>query len=137
MDIIAQLQDQANKIAFIAFNTVGSLQRDAPAARLAPNYPEPPIPPPEVLALKNEEPKTAAVAFVQAVKQFDTLVAALPIHEGGEEAQLKRISELQAENESIGTELQHELEAAEKELKQLRDLFHMAADNCLRLKPPS
>lgn len=69
MDIIAQLQDQANKIAYIAFNTVGSLQRDAPASRLAPVYPEQPAPTPEVLAAKNEEPKTSAVAFVQAIKQ--------------------------------------------------------------------
>lgn len=81
MDIIAQLQDQANKIAYVAFNTVGSLQRDAPAARLASTYPEPPVPPPEVLAAKNEEPKTAAVSFVQAVKQvcmFTAIFLAFP-----------------------------------------------------------
>lgn len=48
--------------------------------------------------------------------QFDALVAALPISVSGEEAQLKRISELQAENDAIGQELQKQLEAAEKEL---------------------
>lgn len=48
--------------------------------------------------------------------EFDALVAALPISVSGEEAQLKRISELQAENDAIGQELQKQLEAAEKEL---------------------
>lgn len=72
--------------------------------------------------------------------QFDALVAALPLAEGGEEAQLKRIAELQvlcyvlvapsqvlpcaysflafsciscqAENDAVGQELQRQLEAA-------------------------
>lgn len=42
MDIISQLQEQVNSIANLAFNTVGTLQRDAPPNRLSPNYPEPP-----------------------------------------------------------------------------------------------
>lgn len=41
MDIITQLQDQVNTIASIAFNTFGTLQRDAPPMRLSSNYPEP------------------------------------------------------------------------------------------------
>ncbi|KAK1426564.1 hypothetical protein QVD17_15240 [Tagetes erecta] len=44
MDIISQLQEQVNTIAAIAFNTFGTLQRDAPPVRLSPNYPEPPAP---------------------------------------------------------------------------------------------
>lgn len=44
--------------------------------------------------------------------QFDALVAALPLSEGGEEAQLKRIAELQAENSVVGRELEKQLEAA-------------------------
>ncbi|XP_058726642.1 uncharacterized protein LOC131598006 [Vicia villosa] len=43
---------------------------------------------------------------------FDALVASLPISETGEEAQLKRIAELQAENDAICQELQKQLEAA-------------------------
>ena len=42
MDIISQLQEQVNLIASLAFNTFGTLQRDAPPVRLSPNYPEPP-----------------------------------------------------------------------------------------------
>lgn len=41
MDIISQLQEQVNLIASLAFNTFGTLQRDAPSVRLSPNYPEP------------------------------------------------------------------------------------------------
>nr|GMD91772.1 mediator of RNA polymerase II transcription subunit 21-like [Ipomoea batatas]GMD92985.1 mediator of RNA polymerase II transcription subunit 21-like [Ipomoea batatas] len=74
--------------------------------------------------------------LVKAAKQFDILVAALPLSEGGEEAQLKRIAELQAENDAIGQELQKQLEAAEKELKQVQELFNQASDNCLNLKKP-
>ncbi|KAL0902897.1 hypothetical protein M5K25_028420 [Dendrobium thyrsiflorum] len=70
-----------------------------------------------------------------AADKFDALIAALPL-EGGEEAQLKRIAELQAENELVGLELQKQLEAAEQELKLVQALFSQASDNCLNLKKP-
>ncbi|KAI3897530.1 hypothetical protein MKW92_050705 [Papaver armeniacum] len=77
-----------------------------------------------------------SAALVKAAKQFDVLVSALPVSEGDEEAQLKRIAELQAENEEVGQELQNQLEAAETELRQVQGLFNQAADNCLNLKKP-
>ncbi|ONI09999.1 hypothetical protein PRUPE_4G022700 [Prunus persica] len=125
MDIISQLQEQVNTIASLAFNTFGTLQRDSPPVRLSPNYPEPPA-----------NPTEDAENFAEHAKLFDALVAALPLAEGGEEAQLKRIAELQAENDAVGQELQRQLEAAEKELKEVRELFSQAADNCLNLKKP-
>ncbi|XP_021719689.1 mediator of RNA polymerase II transcription subunit 21-like [Chenopodium quinoa] len=164
MDIISQLQEQVNLIASLAFNTFGTLQRDAPPVRLSPNYPEPPNsnpnpnpnpnsnnsnpnppqqgqqqqqqPPPDASANFADEPKTASAALVKAAKQFDALVNALPLAEGGEEAQLKRIAELQAENDAIGQELQKQLEAADKELKQVQELFSEASDKCLNMKKP-
>ncbi|XP_012485191.1 mediator of RNA polymerase II transcription subunit 21 [Gossypium raimondii] len=75
-----------------------------------------------------------SAALVKAAKQFDALVAALPPSEGGEKAQLRRIAELQVENDTVGQELQKQLEAAVKELKQVQELFSQAADNCLNLK---
>lgn len=136
MDITSQLQDQVNLIASLAFNTFGTLQRDAPSVRLSSNYPEPPVNPTEDAAKFAEEPKTASAALVKAAKQFDALVNALPLSEGGEEAQLKRIAELQAENDAIGQELQWQLEAADKELKQVQELFSEASDNCLNMRKP-
>uniref|UniRef100_A0A6P3ZSA0 Mediator of RNA polymerase II transcription subunit 21 n=1 Tax=Ziziphus jujuba TaxID=326968 RepID=A0A6P3ZSA0_ZIZJJ len=136
MDIISQLQEQVNTIAALAFNTFGTLQRDAPPVRLSPSYPEPPAVPSEDAAKFAEQPKLMSAALVKAAKQFDALVAALPLSDGGEEAQLKRIAELQAENDSVGQELQRQLEAAEKELRQVQELFSQAADNCLNLKKP-
>lgn len=139
MDIISQLQEEVNTIAGLAFNTFGTLQRDAPPVRLSPNYPEPPANPPsgsEEAANLAEQPKLMSAALVKAAKQFDSLVAVLPLAEGGEEAQLKRIAELQAENDAVGQELQKQLEEAEKELKQVRELFNQATDNCLNLKKP-
>ncbi|MFS7987933.1 putative mediator complex, subunit Med21, mediator complex, subunit Med7/Med21 [Helianthus anomalus] len=158
MDIISQLQEQVNTIAAIAFNTFGTLQRDAPPVRLSPNYPEPPSAPAAPTAAVggaaangaavnpitedspsnniSETPKLLSAELVKAAKQFDALVAALPFSEGGEEAQLKKIEELQAENDLVGQELQKQLEAADKELKQVQELFNEAADNCLNLKKP-
>lgn len=139
MDIITQLQEQVNTIAGLAFNTFGTLQRDAPPVRLSANYPEPPANPAtaaEDAANLAEQPKLMSAALVKAAKQFDSLVAALPLAEGGEEAQLKRIAELQAENDAVGQELQNQLKEAEKELKQVRELFNQATDNCLNLKKP-
>ncbi|KEH22277.1 mediator of RNA polymerase II transcription subunit 21 [Medicago truncatula] len=98
MDIISQLQEQVNLIANLALNTVGTLQRDAPPNRLSPNYPEPPPHPTEDGANFSEEPKLMGASLVKAAKQFDLLVASLPISETGEEAQLKRIAELQRKN---------------------------------------
>ncbi|TYI63976.1 hypothetical protein E1A91_D09G053900v1 [Gossypium mustelinum] len=77
-----------------------------------------------------------SAALVKVAKQFDALVAALPPSEGGEKAQLRRITKLQAENDSVGQELQKQLEVAVKELKQVQELFSQAADNCLNLKKP-
>ncbi|XP_031475220.1 mediator of RNA polymerase II transcription subunit 21 [Nymphaea colorata] len=137
MDIISQLQEQVNSIAFLAFNTFGTLQRDAPPVRLSPNYPEPPPANATDDATNfTEQPKIMSAAIVRAAKQFDLLVAALPLSEGGEEVQLKRIAELQAENEAVGEELQKQLDAAEQELKQVQELFNKAADNCLNMKKP-
>lgn len=137
MDIISQLQEQVNSIAALAFNIFGTLQRDAPPVRLSPNYPEPP---PAAVAEEPinvaEQTKIMSAALVKAAKQFDTLVAALPISEGGEEAQMKRIAELEAENEAVGEELQKQLEAAEQELNKVQELFNQATDNCLNLKKP-
>ncbi|XP_062162491.1 mediator of RNA polymerase II transcription subunit 21 [Alnus glutinosa] len=137
MDIISQLQEQANTIAALAFNTFGTLQRDAAPVRLSPNYPEPPPITAEDAAVNvSEQPKPLSAALIKAAKQFDALVTALPLSEGGEEAQLKRIAELQAENDAVGQELQRQLEAAEMELKQVQELFGQATDNCLNLKKP-
>ncbi|XP_048134420.1 mediator of RNA polymerase II transcription subunit 21 isoform X2 [Rhodamnia argentea] len=112
MDVISQLQEQVNTIASIAFNTFGTLQRDAPSVRLSANYPEPPPNAAEDASSFAEQPKLMSAALVKAAKQFDALVAGIPLPEGGEEAQLKRISELQAENDAVGQELQKQLEAA-------------------------
>ncbi|KAJ4972574.1 hypothetical protein NE237_005748 [Protea cynaroides] len=136
MDIISQLQEQINTIASLAFNSFGTLQRDAPPVRLSPNYPEPSANPSEDTLNITEQPKLMSAALVKAAKQFDTLVTALPVAEGDEEAQLKRITELEAENEAVGQELQRQLEAAEQELKHVQELFNQAVDNCVNLKKP-
>ncbi|KAG2576556.1 mediator of RNA polymerase II transcription subunit 21-like [Panicum virgatum] len=165
MDIITQLQEQLSDMAMVAVNTFGPLQRDAPPDRLSSSYPDPlnpnpkpeedakpqapaqpgaapapaPAPPPALppqppaLDLA-EHPKAMSHALVLAAKRFDALVAALPL--SSEEDQLKRIQELQAENEVVGLELQKQLEAAELELKQVEALFNEATDNCINLKKP-
>ncbi|KAL6202187.1 hypothetical protein ACLB2K_025897 [Fragaria x ananassa] len=69
MDIISQLQEQTNKIAAITFNTFGTLQRDSPAVKLSPDYPEPPANPTEDAANFAEQPKLMSEALVQAAKQ--------------------------------------------------------------------
>ncbi|KAG7557648.1 Mediator complex subunit Med21 [Arabidopsis suecica] len=138
MDIISQLQEQVNTIAAITFNAFGTLQRDAPPVQLSPNYPEPPATTTAVDEATPfpEQPKQLSAGLVKAAKQFDALVAALPLSEGGEEAQLTRIAQLQVENDLVGQELQKQLEAAEKELKQVQELFGQAADSCLNMKKP-
>ncbi|KAJ3676511.1 hypothetical protein LUZ60_003923 [Juncus effusus] len=146
MDIISQLQEQVNTIALLAVNTFGTLQRDAPPVRLSSDYPEPtsnpnPNPNPDPNPNPNptddpsnqaEQPKAMSDALVQAAKKFDALVAALPLT--AEEAQVRRIEELQRENESVGLELKKQLEMADLEMKQVEELFNLATDNCLNLK---
>ncbi|CAL8991034.1 unnamed protein product [Prunus brigantina] len=125
MDAISQLQEKVNTIATIAFTTIGTLQRDAPPVRISPNYPESgsgpapapnPNPTPTATADSDadfaKQPKLMSAELVKAAKQFDALVAALPLSEGGEEAQLKRIAQLEAENDAVGQQLEKQLEAA-------------------------
>ncbi|KAL0816395.1 hypothetical protein Bca101_072839 [Brassica carinata] len=40
-----------------------------------------------------EQPKKLRADFVKAAKQFDALVASLPLSDGGEESQLRRVAE--------------------------------------------
>ncbi|KAB2625115.1 mediator of RNA polymerase II transcription subunit 21-like [Pyrus ussuriensis x Pyrus communis] len=155
MDAISQLQEKVNTIATIAFTTIGTLQRDAPPVRISPNYPEAgsaptpnpnpnpnpnqnptpnPNPTPESDTEFAKQPKLMSADLVKAAKQFDALVAALPLSEGGEEAQLRRIAQLQAENDAVGQQLEKQLEAAERELQEVRELFGEAADHCLNMK---
>lgn len=69
MDIISQLQEQVNTIASIAFNTFGTLQRDAPPVQLSPNYPPPPANPVDDAANVAEQPKNLSAELVKAAKQ--------------------------------------------------------------------
>uniref|UniRef100_A0ACD6AAU4 Uncharacterized protein n=1 Tax=Avena sativa TaxID=4498 RepID=A0ACD6AAU4_AVESA len=105
----------------------------AAVAAAAAAAPPPQVPPQPALDLA-EQPKAMGHALVLAAKKFDALVAALPL--SSEEDQLKRIQELQAENEVVGLELQKQLEAAELELQQVEVLFNEATDNCINLKKP-
>lgn len=72
MDIISQLQEQVNTIAALAFNTFGTLQRDAPPVRLSPNYPDPPANPTDETINIAEQPKLMSSALVKAAKQVST-----------------------------------------------------------------
>jgi hypothetical protein len=67
MDIISQLQDQVDKIAYLVFNTVGTLQRDAPSSRLSQQYPAPPSS--EAHAAVAQQPKAMAEELLQAAKE--------------------------------------------------------------------
>lgn len=79
MDIISQLQEQVNTIAALAFNTFGTLQRDAPPVRLSPNYPEPPATnPTEDSNNVAEQPKQMSAAFVKAAKQVNRIFLLFP-----------------------------------------------------------
>ncbi|MED6196979.1 Mediator of RNA polymerase II transcription subunit 21 [Stylosanthes scabra] len=75
MDIISQLQEQVNLIAHLAFNTIGTLQRDAPPNRLSPNYPEPPPHPTEDGSNFSEQPKLMSAGLVKAAKQVCSILA--------------------------------------------------------------
>ncbi|GAU32437.1 hypothetical protein TSUD_158350 [Trifolium subterraneum] len=70
MDTVSQLQEQVNLIANLAFNNV--------------------------VTYFSEQSKLMTSTLVKAAKQFDAFVASLPISETGEEAQLERITQLQA-----------------------------------------
>ncbi|KAM2348652.1 hypothetical protein ACFX1X_012260 [Malus domestica] len=73
--------------------------------------------------------------FAKQPKLMNALVAALPLSEGGEETQLKRIAQLQAENDTVGQQLEKQLEAAGKrELQEVRELFGEAANHYVNMK---
>ncbi|KAG2312150.1 hypothetical protein Bca52824_023707 [Brassica carinata] len=110
------VQEQVNSIAAITFNAFGTLQRDAPPVQLYPNYPHPPSVAPTTTV--TDDP---TAAFPEQPKQLS--------------ANLVKDSK-QVENDVVGQELLKHLEAAEKELKQVQEIFGQAADNCLNMKKP-
>lgn len=69
MDVISQLQEQVNSIANLAFNTIGTLQRDAPPNRLSQSYPEPPPHPTEDGSTFSEQSKSMSAILVKAAKE--------------------------------------------------------------------
>ncbi|WZY84736.1 hypothetical protein YC2023_067498 [Brassica napus] len=72
-----------------------------PPVQLSPKYPDPPPSAPTTTATDDptaafrEQPKKLRADFVKAAKQFDALVASLPLSDGGEESQLRIIAEFQ------------------------------------------
>ena len=84
MDIISQLQEQVNTIAALAFNTFGTLQRDAHPVKLSPNYPDPPPPsnptedPATAAGNVSEQPKLMSAALVKAAKQVPLSLSLSP-----------------------------------------------------------
>ncbi|KAG6523710.1 hypothetical protein ZIOFF_013587 [Zingiber officinale] len=71
MDIISQLQEQANAMVLLTLNTFRTLQRDASPVRLSPNYPEPTANASEETIDIMEHPKTMSAALVEAVKKSE------------------------------------------------------------------
>ncbi|CAN6726684.1 unnamed protein product [Malus baccata var. baccata] len=101
MDSISQLQEKVNTIATIAFTTIGNTaigSRPALAPDLNPNQ---------------NSTLNSDTEFAKQPKLMNALVAALPLSDGGEEAQLKMIAQLQGENDTVGQQLEKQLEAAE------------------------
>ncbi|KAB2599241.1 mediator of RNA polymerase II transcription subunit 21 [Pyrus ussuriensis x Pyrus communis] len=125
MDAINQLQEKVNTIATIAFTTIGMLQRDTPPIRISPNYPEA-RPAPALDLNPNQNPTLDSdTEFAKQPKLMNALVAALPLSEGGEAAQLKRIAQLQAENDAAGQQLEKQLEAAGQSSEKYVQIEHV------------
>eukprot|EP00270_Netrium_digitus_P016810 TRINITY_DN6080_c0_g1_i1.p1 TRINITY_DN6080_c0_g1~~TRINITY_DN6080_c0_g1_i1.p1 ORF type:complete len:149 (-),score=43.46 TRINITY_DN6080_c0_g1_i1:186-632(-) len=139
MDTISQIQEQADHIAFLLYNHLGTLQRDAapsplPSRNAKPQLEQPEQPQQPSLEEKREQQsKEMASSLVQAVKLFDTLVSVLPLMEN-EDMQLQRLASLQAESEDVGRQLAQELQEMEVDAARMREMFEVAADECLRLR---
>ena len=149
MDIVSQLQENANHISFLLFNSIGTLQRDA---RPSPIHGKP-LPkefditaakPADVSNVPNgvdtastptaeDQAPEMAVAFAKALKTFDDLVQSLPEEvDQGEAAMIEKIRKLQEENEAVEREIADELEGVEADLKMVRRTFRSIADKELR-----
>ena len=149
MDIVSQLQENANHISFLLFNSIGTLQRDA---RPSPIHGKPLPKEFDITAAKpavtsnapvggdNASNPTAedqapemAVAFAKALKTFDDLVHLLPEEvDQGDAAMMEKIKKLQEENEAVEREIADELEGVEADLKIVRRTFRSVADKELR-----
>lgn len=68
MDMISQLQQEVIPIAPIAFDTFGTLQRDAPPVQLSSSYPESPTNAMEDASSFTEQPQLMSSAFGEAAK---------------------------------------------------------------------
>eukprot|EP00824_Muranothrix_gubernata_P012254 TRINITY_DN26110_c0_g1_i1.p1 TRINITY_DN26110_c0_g1~~TRINITY_DN26110_c0_g1_i1.p1 ORF type:complete len:153 (-),score=31.00 TRINITY_DN26110_c0_g1_i1:30-488(-) len=140
MDIVTQVQEEADKLATLLFTSIGVLQRDAPpasvngepccqaneastAAAADANEPHEPQPDTETIA------KDMAATIVRTAKGIDTLIENLPGVGHSSSDQLRRLTDLDKENREYAEHLRAAVQRAEVLLAKVQEGLRIIAED--------
>jgi len=126
MDKITQVQLLVDKLSTHFFNSVGTIQRDAAPTSLGYSTQLPP-PEPAPAGVVKEQMQMFAREIVSHCKQIEELIDSLPGIEDTEEEQLRKLAELQSENEMLGKQILDKIEEAEQLNSKVGEALHQIA----------
>lgn len=125
-DLVTQIQQQINRLCFLFFNDVGSLQRDAPPSSVRGE-------PVKATSNYDVDKTTAEMAdqLAQAVPPLLGLIDRLPDVQQREEDAVKELAALQQQADALDEQLRSALQDAEAQLQDSQDVFGLLVQHQL------
>jgi len=114
-----------DKLSEQFFNSVGTVQRDALPTPLGYSLQLPPEPAPR--GIDKAQIQLFAREIVGTCKQIEELIDTLPGIEDTEEDQLRKLAELEVENEALGKQILEKVEEAEQLNIKVAEALHQIA----------
>lgn len=132
-DLVTQIQQQINRLCFLFFNDVGSLQRDAPPTSIRGE--------PVTNSNGNNydvDKQTAEMAdqLAQAVPPLLALIDRIPDTPQTEEEAVAEIATLQQQAHELDAQLQEALKGAETQLRDAHEVYAALAQHHLQQRKP-
>lgn len=133
-DLVTQIQQQINRLCFLFFNDVGSLQRDAPPASIRG----------EPVANSNgsnnydvdKQVSEMADQLAQSVPPLLALIDRVPDTTQTENEAIAEIATLQQQAHELDTQLREALKSAETQLQDAHAVYSLLAQHQLRQRQP-
>ncbi len=125
-DLVTQIQQQINRLCFLFFNDVGSLQRDAPPSSVRGE-------PTKGTSNYDVDKTTAEMAdqLAASVPPLLGLIERLPDVEQNEEEAKKELAALQQQADALDEELRVALQGAEAQLQDAQRVFGLLVQEVL------
>ena len=132
-DLVTQIQQQINRLCFLFFNDVGSLQRDAPPVSIRGE----PVTTSNGSSYDVDKQATEmADQLAQSVPPLLALIDRIPDTSETEDDAIAEIATLQQQAQELDTQLRGALKGAEAQLRDAQAVYGLLAQHQLRQRKP-